>query len=345
MKLVMTLLVRDEADIIDAQIAFHLHAGVDFVIATDNGSSDGTREILEKYARGGYLHLITQGGDDMQQVEWVTRMARLAATDFGADWVINSDADEFWCSHGAPIKTILAEVPRRFDTVRALMRNFVPRPGGPEFFAERMNARLVPSEATLRRHRVHPFHAQDKVLHRAHPEVILSAGNHEARWPSSVDLRGFWHFEVLHFPMRTPEQCVLKWRNYERYGYTGYDVLTNVDARDYYESLLVDDNALAHGLEAGSFAIDHRLCDALRSISAAASDGHVTFLPRREDRPVYLPSLTTPEAAALAADVAAGSDRDALVKAEGRLLSLESRLAAVESSLGQRVLAMVRRGP
>ena len=35
MKLVQTLVVRDEVDIIDAQIAYHLNAGVDFVIATD----------------------------------------------------------------------------------------------------------------------------------------------------------------------------------------------------------------------------------------------------------------------------------------------------------------------
>ena len=51
MKLVMTLLVRDEADIVDAQIAFHLDAGVDFVVATDNRSEDGTTAILERYAR------------------------------------------------------------------------------------------------------------------------------------------------------------------------------------------------------------------------------------------------------------------------------------------------------
>jgi glycosyl transferase family 2 len=339
-KLVMTLLVRDEADIINAQIAFHLHAGVDFVIATDNDSRDGTTEILESYARAGYLHLIRQPGDNMQQVEWVTRMAQMAATQFGADWVINSDADEFWCSHGAPMKTVLAQVPRRFATVRGIMRNFVPRSAEAEFFADRMDLRLVPGEATEQRHRVHPFHAQDKVLHRAHPSVRLSAGNHDARWDSSVDLRGFWHFEVLHFPMRSAEQCVLKWRNYERYGYSGYDVLTDFDAWDYYEWLLVDNDARAQGLASGAFAIDNRLRDALQSIRAVDS----TFVPPRESDPLYLPSLTTSDSAALAADATASSERDAFVKAEGRLHELERRLAAVELSLPHRLHALVRRG-
>jgi hypothetical protein len=337
-KLVMTLLVRDEADIVDAQIAYHLHAGVDFIVATDNGSRDGTREILEPYARDGYLHLIQQEGEKMQQVEWVSHMARLAATRFDADWVINSDADEFWCSHGTPIKSVLAEVPRRFGTVRAVMRNFVPCPVGPAFFADRMNVRLVPGRATRERHRVHPFHAQDKVLHRAHPEVTVSAGNHEARWASSVDLRGFWHFEVLHFPMRTAEQCVLKWRNYERYGYAGYDVLTDFEAREYYQSLLVDDVELAPGLEAGVFVIDNRLRDALRTIRVADA-----FRRPGGSRGLSLPPLTTSEAAALAADVEAGSERDAAVKVEGRLRDLETRLAAVELSLGHRLRTLVRR--
>ena len=53
MKLVMTLLVRDEADIVDAQIAFHLDAGIDYVVATDNRSQDGTTEILERYEQEG----------------------------------------------------------------------------------------------------------------------------------------------------------------------------------------------------------------------------------------------------------------------------------------------------
>ena len=38
MRLVMTLLVRDEEDIVRANVDFHLARGVDFVIATDNRS-------------------------------------------------------------------------------------------------------------------------------------------------------------------------------------------------------------------------------------------------------------------------------------------------------------------
>jgi len=341
-KLVMTLLARDEADIVDAQIAYHLNAGVDFVIATDNGSQDATPDVLESYAQAGYLHLIREEGEDMRQGEWVTRMARLAATDFGADWVINSDADEFWCSHGAPIKTVLDEVPKRFGSVRALMRNFVPRLRDAAFFADRMNVRLVPGRATLPRYRVHPFHAQDKVLHRAHPDVIVSEGNHDARWPSSVDLRGFWPFEVLHFPMRSAAQCVQKWRNYERHGYSGYNVLTDFDAREYYESLVVDDATLARGAENGSFVIDNRLRDALGKIRI--SDQRGTF-SRSDDgsAAVYLPPLTTSEAAEFAADVAAGSQRDAFVKVENQVRELERRLVAIERSLGRRLRDRLRR--
>src|SRR4029079_19507852 len=114
MKLVMTLLARDEADIVDAQIAYTLHAGVYVVVATDNRSEDGTTEILERYARDGVLHLIREPGDDLRQSEWVTRMARLAATDFAADWVLNADADEFWLARGASLKELLAAVPPRF---------------------------------------------------------------------------------------------------------------------------------------------------------------------------------------------------------------------------------------
>ena len=58
MRLVQTLVVRDETDVVDTQISYHLNAGVDFVIASDHESRDGTTEILESYARDGHLRRI-----------------------------------------------------------------------------------------------------------------------------------------------------------------------------------------------------------------------------------------------------------------------------------------------
>lgn len=96
MKLLMTLLVRDEEDILEQHLDFHLGHGVDFVIATDNLSQDRSGEILRRYERAGRLRLLDEPEDNYSQAKWVTRMARMAATEYGADWVINSDADEFW---------------------------------------------------------------------------------------------------------------------------------------------------------------------------------------------------------------------------------------------------------
>ena len=49
----MTLLVRDEEDLVEANLDHHFAQGVDFVIATDNGSVDRTPRILRRYARRG----------------------------------------------------------------------------------------------------------------------------------------------------------------------------------------------------------------------------------------------------------------------------------------------------
>ncbi len=110
MRLVLTLLAKNEADVIDANVAYHLAGGVDSVVATDNGSTDGTLEILERYERLGVLRLIREPSTEFRQGEWVTRMARIAAEE-GADWVINSDADEFWWPRGGDFKEALGAYP------------------------------------------------------------------------------------------------------------------------------------------------------------------------------------------------------------------------------------------
>jgi hypothetical protein len=100
MRIVMTIRTRDDRDLVDAQLAFHFAAGVDFVIANDHRSVDGTRDVLAEYERRGVLHLIRRDAERFVPGEWVDEMARLAATEFEADWVFHTDADEFWWPRG-----------------------------------------------------------------------------------------------------------------------------------------------------------------------------------------------------------------------------------------------------
>ena len=54
MKLVMTLTPGADAEVLDAQIAYHLNAGVDVVLTAAAASQDA-EEALERYVRGGYV--------------------------------------------------------------------------------------------------------------------------------------------------------------------------------------------------------------------------------------------------------------------------------------------------
>jgi len=91
----MTILVKNEADIIEANIRTHAALGVDAFAVMDNDSTDGTREILEKLQREFELLIIDEKGQ-YNQAKWMKQLASIAKNDLKADWVINNDADEFW---------------------------------------------------------------------------------------------------------------------------------------------------------------------------------------------------------------------------------------------------------
>ena len=334
MKLVMTLLARDEADVVGAIVDFHLNAGVDFVVATDNRSQDGTTDILESYARLGQLHLIREEGEYLQQAEWVTRMARLAATDFGADWVIHSDADEFWWPRGESLKEVLASIPARYGVVRALLRHFVPRPDGDSSFAERMTVRT--STAAPINDPRSLYRPNLKVIHRADPNVTVSIGTQRLIDSPLVPLRGWYPIEFFHFPVRSVEQCERKY-SYQQVaaGQAPSPYYERVRAflqegrvRDLYEELVVDDDALERGLADGSLVPDTRLRDALRTL--------------REGEPLTFPRPTVVDEAAYAVDVAALGEAD-VVRLQRRLDTLEQRLRALEHGPGLRAYRKLTR--
>jgi hypothetical protein len=341
MKLVLTVLARDEADVIDAQIAYHLNAGVDFVIATDNNSRDGTTDVLEAYARDGCLHLIHEPAEGLRQGEWVTRMARLAASQFEADWVINTDADEFWWPRGGSLKDVLAAVPPRYGVVHAFWRCFVPRPDDDRFFADRMTIRL--SQHAPINDPSSVYRPVTKVAHRADPDVVVGRGNHGLVDSPLLALTTWYPIEVLHFPLRSHAQWLRKielqgeafTKHIERagtgYHLSAYSALQGGKIDEQYESLLVPDHAVAHGLDDGMLARDTRLRDALRTLHLShASGGREFTLPRDGDASLSFERPSASEDAAYAVEAAALGEADA-VRVQRRLDALEQRLAALES--------------
>jgi hypothetical protein len=327
MKVVMTLLVRDEVDIVDAQLRYHFERGIDFVVATDNRSVDGTTEVLARYEREGRLHLIRESGV-IRQSEWVTRMARLAAEELGADWVINADVDEFWWPRQGSIRETLAAVPAHFGVVRGLMRHFVPRPGADEPFFERMIVRhpSVPSRFDL-------YNANVKVAHRAVRDVEVTGGNHDAYGEGLALLRQWFPFEVLHFPVRSVAQMQAKFSRREDGEHAGPHAggirraIASEGPEEVFARYLVDDDALTEGMAAGSLAIDVRLRDSLRHGMALAL-ASTTVSERFE------PESELEAERAFVADVGAFMESDSAVALRRRADELDHRLAALELPLG-----------
>jgi hypothetical protein len=336
MKLVMTLLARDEADLVDSWLDFHLNAGADFVVATDNRSEDGTTDVLERYAQEGHVHLIRESGEDLRQNEWVTRMARLAATDFAADWVINSDADEFWWPRGASLRDVLAAISPRYGTVGAFLRVFVPRPDGPSPFVERMTVRFsalapINDPASL-------YKPIRKVVHRAHPQIEVTRGNHALVNSPFAPLRGWFPVEVFHFPLRSLEQtehkAELQGTAFETYiarpptAYHArmFEALKSGALAEYYESLVVGDAEVEQGVAEGRLVIDTRLRDALATV--------------RDGKPLRFETPSLVDEATYAVEAATLGEAD-VVRLQRRLDTLEERLAAIELRLPNRVYRKV----
>jgi hypothetical protein len=263
-------------------------------------------------------------------------MARLAATDFAADWVLNADADEFWLSRGAGLKELLSTVPERFGAVRGAWRNFVPRPDDERLFAERMTARLcTPS------FHPHPLSTHFKSAHRARPDVRIGRGNHEALADGLVALRGWYPIEILHFPVRSLEHCRRKYvtqfvaleRNAEK-GIPGhmaeaYEAYRAGRLDAFYAPLVVDDAALRSGLADGTYALDTRLRDTLRGLGFGEVHG--------QGRDAATPPPVPEDGARFAAEYTALGESDLGASFGARIDELEARLARLERSPVARV--------
>src|SRR5215216_1497414 len=299
-KLVMALKVRDEGDVLEANLRFHHALGVAHFIVTDNGSTDETPEILRRYSEAGLATVIDEPGTDYRiaGAGWLTRMARIAATDLDADWVIHTDADEFWLPAEGSLQDGLAAIPADYGVVVAPRVEFVGRPDAPGTFAERLTVREARSRL------------QPKVAHRALPNVVsLDRGAHDValegpdgdvasslrppgravhrtvrdeddsseEQPLSEETKlvwaPMWPLRILHFPVRSFDQFKRRtevaifeghypdWGRFKR-------LREEYEAgrfEELYADLVLDDDDVAAGIDEGRLVHDERFARLLSS--------------------------------------------------------------------------------
>lgn len=297
MKIVMTLLVRNEEDILATNIDYHLAQGVDYFIVTDNLSCDRTPEILRSYEARGVLHVIHEPSDDYSQHRWVTRMARMAATEYQADWVINNDADEFWWpSHHRSLRHALQTVPIQANAIKVSRSNFpLTQSQSSAALQDDPSLHCPPSEF-LQRQIVRDTRSVNaigrplppKMMHRAHPQVDVEQGNHGVHFPDqSLILDSSGLLEIFHFPVRSYEQYRKKIENggaaYERntefdrqVGLTWRHLYSELQAGrflEYFRSESIPDHVVESRDANPRYVVDVRLRDyMLGIISNVSSD-------------------------------------------------------------------------
>jgi hypothetical protein len=210
-RLVLTMMIRDEVDIVVPMIEHHVDQGIDLLIVTDNGSVDGTTEILERYAAAGIVELHHDPVHRMQQGALVTGMARRACTEHGADWVINADADEFLVplDRSLTVREVLERTPMALQAFTVPVTNLVGSPAQRGAGVDRLVWRDCRTDEALQAIGIYAQPTAN-AIHIGDPQIKVSEGNHFV----SLDSRGqpdpAVSMEVLHLPWRSWSQFETK---------------------------------------------------------------------------------------------------------------------------------------
>lgn len=189
-------MVRNEADVIGGTLT-HMADEVDYLLVLDNGSDDGTREILDS------LDLPMTVIDD-QEIGYYqsVKMSRLAAEagKAGAAWIVPFDADEIWYHPRGRLRDVLAAYPAAVTSCGATLYNHYRTAldeTDQDPFRSMVWRALTPG-------------ALPKVAFRYQEGAVIGQGNHSVALPEPGS--GDIGIEIRHFMIRSVDQFVSKVR-------------------------------------------------------------------------------------------------------------------------------------
>lgn len=192
-------LVKNEADIIAHTVRHFLQQDLDGLIVVDNGSTDGTVELLRELAESDQRVLTGEDKEPAHHQGRKTSYLAHLAWRAGADWVVPFDADEQWFAHGGTVPEFLRA--SEAEVVNCAVYDVYPAP-------------TTLTESVLDLSATGPLHMDSaptgwvKVAFRARPWVWVGEGNHgvDSKGPRATGL------SLLHFQYRSLEHVSRKVR-------------------------------------------------------------------------------------------------------------------------------------
>lgn len=228
-------MVKNEVDIIEHTVRHLLQQGIDHILIADNGSTDGTFELLRGLSKSLPIYVGTDSEVGYYQANKITELAKYARK-HGASWIVPFDADEFWFAPGCTVSEYLRS--SSSAQIRAHICNIFPTRDNPELYG-------LEGQLSVDTDISHPC----KVAPRARPLLWIDYGNHWALTPG-IRRNGL---HILHLPWRSYQQFERKLRD-------GARAILAADIEDYVGAHW---RAQADGTD-----------DAIRSLWESLLDGH-----------------------------------------------------------------------
>ncbi len=204
MKIAAFAMVRDECDIIELFVRINCRV-FDHIYIVNNNSADTTPLILEKLKAEGYPITVTFSGDNTYNQNGITNSALYSINAMGIyDWVVILDADEFVDEPKDDVLRMLESIPRNYFPV-AKWKSWVPCDTNYESFKAPLHFNFNPQ--TKENHITFKV-AIDK---GRIPLIQMAHGNHAVKGRDGREYPTmFCGLRINHFPIRSPEQVILK---------------------------------------------------------------------------------------------------------------------------------------
>jgi glycosyltransferase involved in cell wall biosynthesis len=219
-KSIAVCVARNAEDIIAFSVLHHLLAGVERCIVVDNGSSDGTGEILKAIARKtGRVSVVYDAGPLFEQAKIVNGVVN-AFTEGGEVAVLPFDADELWAG---TVVELAQQAERTGNVLSCEVVNFVQSravaaPSRSSWLRAYRRALVAPGDARElvlgQRGSFVQIRFPRKVVFRARGRVELNTGAHRVSF-DGADAAPCDAIACLHLPLRARAELIKRATEYE----------------------------------------------------------------------------------------------------------------------------------